>query len=72
MMSCDRYGPAAGLNCMPIVLSPCGQEGTAQVQLARDRELEIPAVWDRSLVSSSKMVECSSPIDLWRLHDKSS
>ena len=49
VMSCDRYGPAAGLNCIPIVLSPRGQEGTAQLQIARDRKLEIPAVWDRSL-----------------------
>ena len=49
VMSCDRCGPVAGLNCIPIVLSPHGQEGTAQVQLSRDRELEIVAVWDRSL-----------------------
>ena len=49
VMSCDQCSPAAGLNCIPIVLSSRGQEGTAQVQLARDQELEIPAVWDRSL-----------------------
>ena len=49
VMSCDRCGPAAGLNCIPIMLSPRGQEGTAQVQLVRDQELEILAVWDRSL-----------------------